>query len=73
MCLGSRSIDPGQLDNAWVIARLLYYRGLDDFETVYARHGELMPAVREITETAEGRDPWEALQSLLAPDESEAR
>ena len=73
--LGGRfgSIDPGQLDNAWVIARLLYYRGLDDFETVYARHGELMPAVWEITETAEGRDPWEALQSLLAPDESEAR
>lgn len=60
------SIDPGAVNNAWVISRLLYYTRLDDFEAVYRTHGALMPAIEAIVDAAGGRDPWDALDELLA-------
>lgn len=58
-------LDPGRLDNAWVLARLLYYTRLDDFETVYRREGSVRAAFRALVEGArESGDPWRALDRL---------
>lgn len=60
-------LDPSRLNNAWLLGRLLYYRRLDDFETVRSASGGLRDAVGRIIEAvrASGSGPWEALDRLL--------
>lgn len=60
------TLDPERLNNAWVLSRLLYYTRLDDFEVIYLRFGDLRPAVRAVIEEARRRDPWAAVDALLA-------
>lgn len=59
------SLDPERLDNAWVLARLLYYTRLDDFERLYGSHGALRAAVDALRARAARGDPWGALDGLL--------
>lgn len=57
-------LDPGRMNNAWLLSRILYYSRLDDFEALYQKHGSLRAAVARITD---GRgDPWERLDRALA-------
>ena len=58
------AMNPDNLDNAWMISRLLYYTRLDDFERVYASHGALVPSVAALMREAAAGDPWEALTRL---------
>lgn len=60
-----RALDPDQLDNAWLLSRILYYTRLDDFETLYERYPDLRSAVAALIEKAGSGDPWEALDALL--------
>lgn len=60
-------LDPDRINNAWLLARLLYFRRLDDFETVrrrYERPEEAIDAV--LTAAREADRPWEGLDRLLA-------
>ncbi|MBK5099320.1 MAG: aminopeptidase, partial [Gemmatimonadetes bacterium] len=59
------ALDPEQLNNAWVLSRILYYTRLDDFETLYERHPDLRSTVAALIEKAGSGDPWEALDALL--------
>lgn len=60
-------LDPEGLDNAWVLARILYYTRLDDFEAVYRTKGDLREAAAAIIRAAEeSGDPWKGLDRLLA-------
>ena len=61
------SINPDDLDNAWVISRRLYYTRLDDFERVYQSFGALVPSVEALMEEAATGDPWQALTRLAGP------
>lgn len=57
------------LDNAWLLSRVLYYTRLDDFEALYRRYPDLASAVAALIEKAGNGDPWQALDSLLVtPD-----
>lgn len=60
-------LDPEELNNAWLLGRMLYYRRLDDFEALHRSSGDLREAVRRIVVAArdDGGDPWEALDRLL--------
>lgn len=60
------SLDPERLNNAWLLSRVLYYSRLDDFETLYQRHGDLRTAVAAIIRTGDRVPPWTAIDSLLA-------
>ena len=60
-----RALDPDQLNNAWLLSRILYYTRLDDFETLYERYPDLRSTVAALIEKAGRGDPWEALDSLL--------
>jgi len=63
------SLDPDRLNNAWLLARVLYYSRLDDFELIYEANGGLRGAVATIIETGSRMPPWAAVDSLLAnPD-----
>ena len=59
------SLRPDDLNNAWVLARLLYYTRLDDFERVYARHDDLRTAIGVLIEATGDGDPWERLDALV--------
>lgn len=59
------SIDPDDVNNAWVLSRLLYYTRLDDFEAVYAAHDDLPAALEAVMSEASRGDPWEALDRIL--------
>lgn len=58
---------PGEVNNAWVLSRVLYYRRLDDFERVRRRgaglHGTLEAILRRARRAS---SPWEGLDRLLA-------
>jgi predicted aminopeptidase len=56
--------DPDQLNNAWLLARVLYYERLGDFEAVYERFGSLAPAIEAIIGEAKAGSPWEAIDRL---------
>ena len=60
-----RALDPEQLNNAWVLSRILYYTRLDDFEALYERHPDLRSTVAALIEKAGSGDPWDALDALL--------
>ena len=60
-----RALDPDQLNNAWLLSRILYYTRLDDFETLYQSYPDLKSTVSALIEEAGGGDPWEALDRLL--------
>ena len=60
-----RSLDPDQLNNAWLLSRILYYTRLDDFETLWERYPDLRSTVAALIEEAGSGDPWEALDALL--------
>ena len=60
-----RALDPDQLNNAWLLSRILYYTRLDDFETLYEGYPDLRSTVAALIEKAGRGDPWEALDSLL--------
>ena len=64
---------PDQLNNAWLMARVLYYERLDDFEAVYRRFGALAPAIEAIISEAKASSPWGALDQLSAGDTEGAR
>ena len=66
------SLDPERVNNAWLLSRMLYYTRLDDMEELYARHGDLTTAVREIIREAGSGDPWEALDRLSTDPASRA-
>jgi len=60
-----RGLDPDQVNNAWLLSRMLYYTRLDDMEDLFQIHGDLSVVIREvIRETGDG-DPWDALDRLL--------
>jgi len=58
------TLDAAAIDNAWLLSRLLYYERLDDFETLYARLGDVESTVEALIEETD-TDPWEALDRLL--------
>jgi predicted aminopeptidase len=60
-----RALDPDQMNNAWLLSRILYYTRLDDFETLYQSYPDLKATVSALIEEVEGGDPWEALDRLL--------
>ncbi len=60
------SLDSERLNNAWLLARVLYYSRLDDFEAIYEASGDLRGAIAEVIESARRMPPWEAVDSLLA-------
>jgi predicted aminopeptidase len=60
------SLDPERLNNAWLLARVLYYSRLDDFEAIYASEGGLRASIEAIIGAAGRMPPWEAVDSLLA-------
>jgi len=60
-----RALDPAQLNNAWLLSRILYYTRLDDFETLYGQYPDLRSTVSALIEEAGSGDPWEALDRLL--------
>ncbi len=65
-----RSFSTATLNNAYLIARRIYYQRLDLFESVYhATGGDLQRVIRRISTAAESRpdDPWSAVEELLAP------
>ncbi len=64
--------EPDRLDNAWVLARLLYYSRLDDFEAVHAARGDLRETIRAVIETGRRHGPWEGLDALLTAREDRA-
>jgi predicted aminopeptidase len=60
-----RALDPDQLNNAWLLSRILYYTRLDDFETLYGQYPDLRSTVAAVIDEAGNGDPWEALDRLL--------
>lgn len=60
------TLDAAELNNAWLLGRVLYYSRLDDFEAVYRQWGDLRRSVERILSAvrAEPRDPWKALDGL---------
>ncbi len=68
------SLDPERLNNAWLLARVLYYSRLDDFELIYEAKGDLRGAIATIIETGSRMPPWAAVDSLVAtPDATGAK
>lgn len=61
-----RALDPEQIDNAWLLSRLLYYTRLDDFEALYRRYGTVRATLEAVTAAADGGDPWQAVDRLTA-------
>ena len=61
-----RALDPDQVNNAWLLSRMLYYTRLDDMQNLYDLYGDLTVAVREMIRETGGGDPWDALDRLLA-------
>jgi predicted aminopeptidase len=61
-----RGLDPEQVNNAWLLSRMLYYTRLDDMQSLFERYGDLAVVVREVMREAGGGDPWDALDRLLA-------
>lgn len=61
-----RGLDPEQVNNAWLLSRMLYYTRLDDMQALYELHGDLTVVVRELIREAGSGDPWAALDRLLA-------
>ena len=55
------------IDNGWLMARLLYYERLDDFERLHEHFGSVRQTVEAITGSIED-DPWLAMDSLLSVD-----
>lgn len=63
-----RDFARGPVNNAFLIARHIYYQRLDLFEAVYhALGGDLGGVIKKIGEAAESqpRDPWAAVEGLL--------
>lgn len=59
-------LETGRLDNAWLLARVLYYGRLDDFETIRQREGDAAEAVRAVLEAGRAASsPWEGVDRLL--------
>lgn len=56
--------DPDRLNNAWLLARVLYYERLGDFEAVYERFGGLATTIEAIISEAKTSSPWEAMDQL---------
>ena len=56
--------DPKRLNNAWLMARVLYYERLGDFDRVYERLGGLAPTLAAIIAEAKATSPWEAIDRL---------
>jgi len=65
-------LDPERLNNAWLLARILYYTRLDDFETIYEHAGSLRAAVRAILDAASADDPWSGIDAILPTADSRA-
>lgn len=59
------SLDPEQIDNAWLLSRLLYYTRLDDFDALYRRHGTVQATLDAVRAATDGGDPWRAIDHLL--------
>ncbi len=59
------SLDPTSLNNAWVLARLLYYTRLDDFERVHEQTGSLEASLQAVFREAAHGDAWDALDRLI--------
>jgi predicted aminopeptidase len=63
------------LDNAALMSRRMYRTGLDDFDAIYEREGERLPAaVARIIEIAKSRpkDPYLAMHAYVASGSAEA-
>ena len=63
------------LDNAALMSRRVYRTGLDDFDAVYAREGERLPAaIARIIALArsEPKDPYAAIRAYVASGSAEA-
>lgn len=61
-----RALDPEQIDNAWLLSRLLYYTRLDDFEALRRRYGTVKATFEAMTAATDGGDPWLAVDRLSA-------
>lgn len=64
---GQYRLAEDRIDNAWLMARLLYYERLDDFEALHQRLGSVRETVSTLVEATDG-DPWIAMDSLLSAD-----
>ncbi|MEP7088087.1 MAG: aminopeptidase [Gemmatimonadota bacterium] len=63
------------LDNAALMSRRMYRTGLDDFDAIYEREGERLPAaIARIIEIAKSKpgDPYAALRAYVASGSAEA-
>jgi predicted aminopeptidase len=56
------------INNATLIGTRLYYRRLDLFEEVWARHGRDLPSTIAaiLSAIADGGDPWQRVDALVA-------
>ena len=61
-----RSLDPDRLNNAWLLARVLYYSRLDDFQAIFESKPDLGSTISAIIEMGSRMPPWTAIDSLLA-------
>ena len=62
-------LDPERLNNAWLLSRVLYYRRLDDFETIRQREGGVGDAARAVLEAGRSAaSPWDGVDRLLTED-----
>lgn len=60
-----RALDPEQIDNAWLLSRLLYYTRLDDFEALRRRYGTVNATLEAVRSATDGGDPWHAVDRLV--------
>lgn len=61
------ALDPDRLNNAWLMARTLYYRRLGDFERVRERHDDPAAAIDAVIRAARSApDPWSGLDRLTS-------
>jgi len=67
-----RGLDLERINNAWLLARMLYYSRLDDMETLFMRNGDLKGTIASVMREAGSGDPWEALDRLLSASEDRA-
>jgi predicted aminopeptidase len=62
------TLDAAELNNAWLLSRVLYFTRLDDFEAVYERRTGLRETIEAVISGTGGGDPWRALDRLLEAD-----
>lgn len=64
---GYARFDPTGVNNAWMVARHLYYHRLGRFQAVHERFGDLATSIRTLRSAVrDADDPWTAIEGLIA-------